>query len=88
MAEGDFPCRRCKVILAWWSPPHVIAHVRRHGWYRCLERASQKVGASLRVTRDQITTFDDIQWIDDDIGAVRPIAILASLLAGGGYGRW
>jgi hypothetical protein len=32
--------------------------------------------------RDQITAFDNIQWIDDDIGAIRAITISASLTAG------
>jgi hypothetical protein len=43
----------------------------------------QEVGANLQAIRDQITAFDDIQWIDDDIGAIRPITIPASLTAGG-----
>jgi hypothetical protein len=42
----------------------------------------------LEAIHDQITAFDDIQWIDDDIGAIRPYVIPASLTAGRDYGWW
>jgi hypothetical protein len=46
----------------------------------------QEVGANLQAIRDQITAFDDIQWIDDDIGAVRSITVPAFVAAVSDYG--